>query len=380
MFKFGYPLLMLSCLFLGLQNELSAQNSSSSAPKYSNEFLSIGVGAQAFGMGRAMTAVSDDVTAGYWNPAGLASQNTSLQPEASLMYASYFANVSTYNYAGFTLPIDSLGKRRFGVSIIRLGVDNIPNTLDLVSNGNIDFNKVRSFSTSDFATLLTYAWQPQAVPGLSVGTNFKIIYRGVGNFANAWGFGLDLAAKYQIKNFAVGVNVLDATQTYNMWTYNTETFKDGFQQTGNVIPENSVEITRPKVRTGVAYTLNFGDRFGAMIAADGDLTFDGQRNVLISSKTFNFDPRMGVELCYKNPNTGRKMVCLRGGAFNFQQVTTLDSDLKWTFAPSTGVGLWIKNWKIDYALARLGSDDFRQATHIVSVNFLIPSKNAATNP
>ena len=41
--------------------------------KYSNEFLSIGVGARAQGMGNAFIASVDDVTAGYWNPAGLAS-------------------------------------------------------------------------------------------------------------------------------------------------------------------------------------------------------------------------------------------------------------------------------------------------------------------
>ncbi|MEK7253297.1 MAG: hypothetical protein AAB316_01010, partial [Bacteroidota bacterium] len=43
------------------------------AQKYSNEFLSIGVSARAQGMGNSVVASIDDVTAGYWNPAGLAS-------------------------------------------------------------------------------------------------------------------------------------------------------------------------------------------------------------------------------------------------------------------------------------------------------------------
>ena len=42
------------------------------AQKYSNEFLSIGVGARAQGLGNAVVANIQDVTAAAWNPAGLA--------------------------------------------------------------------------------------------------------------------------------------------------------------------------------------------------------------------------------------------------------------------------------------------------------------------
>ena len=45
--------------------------SQTTAPKYSNEFLSIGVGAKNFGMGNSVISNVDDVTAGYYNPAGL---------------------------------------------------------------------------------------------------------------------------------------------------------------------------------------------------------------------------------------------------------------------------------------------------------------------
>ncbi|HRD80451.1 MAG TPA: hypothetical protein PLL53_06815, partial [Saprospiraceae bacterium] len=46
--------------------------SNATAQKYSNEFLSIGVGARAQGMGMAVIAGGSDVTSGVWNPAGLA--------------------------------------------------------------------------------------------------------------------------------------------------------------------------------------------------------------------------------------------------------------------------------------------------------------------
>jgi len=39
------------------------------APKYSNEFLDIGVSARALSMGNSVVASVNDVTSGYWNPA-----------------------------------------------------------------------------------------------------------------------------------------------------------------------------------------------------------------------------------------------------------------------------------------------------------------------
>ena len=57
--------------------------------KYSNEFLSIGVGARSLGMANATVANINDVTSGYWNPAGLAALETEF--DAGLMHAEYFA-------------------------------------------------------------------------------------------------------------------------------------------------------------------------------------------------------------------------------------------------------------------------------------------------
>jgi hypothetical protein len=58
------------------------------APKYSNEFLAIGVGARALGMGYANVAAVNDVTSGYWNPAGLLGVQGDIQVGA--MHSEYF--------------------------------------------------------------------------------------------------------------------------------------------------------------------------------------------------------------------------------------------------------------------------------------------------
>lgn len=73
-------------------------------PKYSNEFLAIGVGARALGMSNAMTSVADDATAAYWNPAALT--DIEYRHQFSFQHAAYFAGVANYDYVGYARAID----------------------------------------------------------------------------------------------------------------------------------------------------------------------------------------------------------------------------------------------------------------------------------
>lgn len=110
------------------------------APKYSNEFLKIGVGARAFAMGGGMTAIAEDVTAGYWNPAGLIALPRNY--EVSVMHSEYFASIAKYDYAGFSAKIDSVS--RIGFTFIRLGVDDIPNTLNFKEGNTFNYSNITS--------------------------------------------------------------------------------------------------------------------------------------------------------------------------------------------------------------------------------------------
>src|SRR5476651_2371038 len=104
--------------------------------KYSNEFLAIGVGARALGMGNATVATVSDVTSGYWNPAGLLGLKSNL--EVSLMHSEYFAGIAKYDYGAIAARIDSSSVAAF--SVVRFGVDDIANTTQLIdANGNVDY-------------------------------------------------------------------------------------------------------------------------------------------------------------------------------------------------------------------------------------------------
>lgn len=113
---------------------------------YSNEFLNIGVDAAALGMSNAVVASTNDVNAGYWNPAGLMRVQ---EQEISVMHANYFANIAQYNYGAFAMPIDDFSA--FGFSVIRFSVDDILNTTQLIDQqGNINYDRISTFSTADW--------------------------------------------------------------------------------------------------------------------------------------------------------------------------------------------------------------------------------------
>lgn len=344
----------------------------SESVKYGNDFLNIGVGARAFGMGNAQVASVNDVTAAYWNPAGLVRTTPAGKPEIMLLHAAYFANIAQYNYGGLSLPLDSTGSRYLGITLIRLGIDDIPNTLNLVrEDGSFDYNSVTGFSASDFALMLSYAWDFQRVPGLSMGLNFKVIYRAAGSFANAWGFGADLGLQYHRKDLRLGLVVKDLTQTFNAWTFNTETFEQAFINTANEIPQNSVLRVPPSVRFGIGWRLGLGSRLNLNPEINADIYFDGEREAsLVKSSTMSLDPHAGIELEFLN-NEKRGVAFLRGGVYNLQNVKNLEGADELGLFPTAGVGFVIKGFQIDYALANIGNLSENLHSHVVSIKFQI---------
>ncbi|GIV39310.1 MAG: hypothetical protein KatS3mg033_1110 [Thermonema sp.] len=325
-------------------------------PKYSNEFLNIGVNARAMALSNAQTATVSDVTAGYWNPAGL--MHTSYQYEGALTHAEYFAGIAQYDYMGFTTNIDS--SSRLGVSLIRFGVDDIPDTRFIYdANGAINYNNIRYFSASDYAFLLSYA-KKTSVEGLSWGSNFKIIYRQAGDFATAWGFGLDMGMQYRRGQWQFGAMARDITGTYTTWSHNVALLYDVYAQTGNEIPKNSVEITLPRLQVGIARQFRW-KQFGILPQIELPLTFDGMRNTLIRSHTVSIDPSLGIELDYQ------KMVYVRFGAGNFQQIKDFDGSRSWTYQINFGAGFRLKRFTIDYALTDLGDNAEGLYSHVFSL-------------
>ncbi|WP_223241306.1 PorV/PorQ family protein [Flammeovirga sp. EKP202] len=352
-------------------------------PKYVNEYLAIGVGAKALAMGNSQTELVDDATSGYWNPAGLL--NIEDKYTISLMHAQYFAGIANYDFVGFATKIDD--RSALGISAIRFGVDDIPDTRYLFDqDGRLNWDNVQSFSASDYAFLFSYARKFPQLPNVRFGANAKIIYRNAGQFANAWGFGLDFGFQWSKDNWKVGVTAKDITGTYNIWTYNPATYYDVFASTGNTIPDNSIEAATPRLIIGLAKHFPLWKRsqledaeelMGLLVSIGADLTFDGQRNTVIRSELMSLDPHAGLELHYQ------KMIFLRGGISQFQYIKEFDGSETLEYLPSFGAGLAFKGFTVDYALTNIG--DISTASlysHIFSlkVNFGHSIKRTVNTP
>lgn len=314
-------------------------------PKYSNEFLNIGVGGRALGMGNVQAALAEGTTAGYWNPAGLLELKH--KNNVALMHSELFAGIVKNDYASFAMPLDTVSA--FGLSLIRTGVDDIADTRNLVNEyGYINYDNIRLFSVADYALLVSYARKSTLLKGLRLGGNVKLIYRNVGSFAQAYGFGLDAGAQFKRKNWRFGLMGRDISTTFNAWVHDPEAFRQTAAVSGDsLLIKSSVEITLPRLVAGVARHFRLSDQLGALLAADLDLTFDGKRNVLLGTRLVSADPHLGLELHYE------QVVYLRLGLNNLQQIRHFDQRYSWRLQPNFGLGISVGGLELDLALSRL---------------------------
>ncbi len=255
--------------------------------KYAGEFLRVGAGARAVGMGGAFLAVADDATAGYWNPAGLVYlERKSLQ----YMHSEEQHSQVAYDFLGLVLPQGGEpGKRSaLGISLIRLGVDDIPVSLRTVDqlvpgvdfedgdgnpstnlptegNGVWDVGE-RLFlsdadfeykSSNDFAGLFSYG--RNLSPKFTLGGSLKVLYRTlVGH--SAWGAGLDAGLTYAVApNATLAFMARDLTTTFMSWDTGTS------------------ESIAPSLSFGGQYTQHMGTRHVITGAADVRLDLESER-------------------------------------------------------------------------------------------------------
>ena len=335
--------------------------------KYSNEFLNIGAGARGLGMGNAQVASVNDATAGYWNPAGLAAVKD--HPEGTIMHAEYFSGIAKYDYASVAIPVQD-NKRTLGFSLLRFAVDDIPNTLFLVEpDGSLNYNNIQTFSSADYAFLLSFAQTLKQTDDkvISAGANAKVIYRKVGKFATAWGFGLDAGIQMKGEKWRLGLMARDISTTFNAWSFKfTEREKEALYLTNNDIPVRSTEITAPRLILGGGYNFRLGSSVNLLAEANVDLTFDGKRNTVLSTNSMSADPHLGLEAAIKD------VFFVRAGVTNFQRALadedTVNQKKVWIYQPSLGAGFRLNNVKLDYAFTNLANQSNPLYSHIISLS------------
>lgn len=309
--------------------------------KYAGESMATGFGARALAMGGAYVAVASDVTAAYWNPAGLMRMD---YPEIGLMHEQRFGGMLSYNYGGVAWPFGD--KYTLALSVTRTGVDDIPDTrnalIDLNGNGQLDPNerldpsRVTMFNYSDWVAYLTYAFRTGDM--LDLGVNLKLIRRDMAE-GGATGIGFDAGALIRpFEHFTAGVNIQDITTTLVAWN------------TGRN------ELISPTIKLGAAYSMDaLGGTFTP--ALDFDVMVENRRYASVFNMgPVSVNPRAGLEYSFKN------LFALRAGYSDTKSLTF-------------GAGIHLPKLYLDYAYGQNDLfDSFKDANHRISLRLALEEK------
>lgn len=147
------------------------------------EFLRIGVGARASGMGGAFTAVADDVSTISYNPAGLGHIKDT---QFTLMHSEWIDDIG-YEYMGFAHSFGSAGTLGAEIRYLHMG-----DILGRALNGE----RTKNFSVSNLAATLSYG--RELLKDVSFGVNVKILRENIEEESST-GVAFDIGELYSIQ-------------------------------------------------------------------------------------------------------------------------------------------------------------------------------------
>ncbi len=285
--------------------------SASGFKKYAGAFTDLGVGGRGTALGGAYGALVNDVSAVYWNPAGLMEAG-GLQIQ--FMNSKQFISSIQNNFIAVSHPYSD--KETIALSLNYLTVNNIknsvnagvfdPNTLELIS---IDESKIKLFNTGDYVFQAAYA--RRYTDNIDWGAAVKLIYRDFAS-ATATGIGFDAGLKYKAENFRAGLVIKDALGTMMTWS------------------TNETQFITPSVRLGMAYIYNLGNFSFTPV---GELIFRAEnraKSAQVHLGPLSADAAAGLEINYKN------VLQIRAGMDEIQRL-------------NAGIGLNLHKVSIDYA-------------------------------
>lgn len=179
--QYTFPLLV----FIFAYGNLYAQpdRTTSKVGTTAGQFLKIGAGARAIGMGGAYTGISNDIYSTYYNPAGIATAEETGQ--VAFNHAEWLADIS-YDYAAASLNIQDLG-----VVFLTLTSFSVPE--DKVRTFEFPDGDGRVWDASSIAIGLGFA--KKLTEDFSIGFQFKYLREAIWN-SSANGFAIDVGTYY----------------------------------------------------------------------------------------------------------------------------------------------------------------------------------------
>lgn len=227
------------------------------ADPHSAPHLRMGVGARAMGFGGAFTAIADDATATYWNPAGLVQVE---HIEVTFMYAANMAVDRNLNYVGYA---QWLGTGALGIAWVNAGMQDI-------TERDGTGAPIGNQSYSDNTIMFSYAVETGA---FMLGGTAKILAQNTMG-ESATGFGVDLGCKFMPTDFVhAALMIRDIGSQYGNtdvpldWRFGTAIYTlDGGLKVGFDVGKTQ-HIDDIKLYLGAEYGMEFHPGYSAFLRA-----------------------------------------------------------------------------------------------------------------
>ncbi len=293
------------------------------------QFLKIGVGARAEGMGNAFVAISDDAAAIYWNPAVI----SRLENNSVLFNHTYWLAETSHNFAGIVIKL--LSGHSLALSYTALSMNDMKVTNEFYQEGTGEY-----FSASDIALGLSYAFN--LTNEFSIGFTVKYILQSIWHM-DASAFALDIGLFYltPVKGLSLGMSITNIGSEIkyegddNFIYYSFDPSKHG--NTDKIFSEIKMDSWDLPLsfRVGLSYQLLNNKHSSIIISSDA-----------VHPNDYNEYVNLGFEYSFK------KTVFLRAG---YKSLFKIDSEEGIT----AGVGLlyYLTDFipmKVDYSYSDFG--------------------------
>ena len=275
-------------------------------------FLKIGIGPRAVGMGEAQVAICNDVTSVFWNPAGLARTESQ---EASFVYSLWFEGIRL-QYFGYAYPHPTLGTFAGSINYLSTGK---------IEGYRADGAKAGEVKAYDLSGILSYG---RRLPyGIDGGINLKFIQEKLEE-ESSFAFGIDIGVIGPLGRWLKVKEMEELTCGINLQNLGS---KVKFQKEEGSLPLNL------KFGVGIKKEV-FGDPL--TVAIDGNIPNDN-----------GFYGSLGIEYWV------RDLIGLRLGYKGGQDLGN---------GISFGGGIKVNIFQLDYALVHLGELGYTHRIGIVS--------------
>lgn len=273
------------------------------------DFLRTDVGARAGALAGSYVSIINDPTTLFYNPAGLSTLET---PAGSIGFFKHLLDINS-GYVVYSQPYEDLGY--FGVGIVYMNYGSFTRTDELG-------NQLGTFSSNELAVSLSYSNMFEE--HLSYGVNAKFIYSGIAEFSST-ALAADFGILFTIpdERINLGISLRNIGTQLSKYVSTRESLPADLTIGGSVVPK------------GMPLLLNLG--FHKLNEDAG--SFSSRFKSFSVGGEFTISRVIQARIGYNNEQRQDLKTGTSAGLAGF----------------SGGIGITVKEYKLDYALSSLGS-------------------------